>query len=218
MAVSRSLHELVEFQLKSSQDRVPSKPAHPWITISRAVGASGTELAYLLGKRLGWPVFDRHFYDGLGRGEVTDPFMEDFITTIDKSLADSTQFLYLARTIRHVRMQVAASPAVIVGRGANWFCDPQGGLRIRVVASTNNRINRLVRSEGLTQRQASECVEKSDQQRGLFIRRAFGRNIDDLTGYDLIINTDNIDVDGALEIVLHALESRFHLALVKVQA
>ena len=94
---------------------------------------------------------------------------------------------------------------MIVGRGANWFLDPSFGLRVRVVAEFERRVAWVAEHLELSESEARARTLEQDNQRRSFIRKYFGRDIDDPLGYDLVVNLGDIGVDNAIQLVLQAL-------------
>jgi cytidylate kinase len=95
--------------------------------------------------------------------------------------------------------------AVIVGRGANWLVDPRFGIRTRVIAPLERRIEEVRRIENVDAEAAAALVRAHDVETERYIRRTFGRSIEDPLGYDLVINTANLDVRDAVVLVRDAL-------------
>ncbi|MEK8022843.1 MAG: cytidylate kinase-like family protein [Candidatus Hydrogenedentota bacterium] len=222
MSQQKSLFELVDHQIKFWEERHGVKPVEnpwdegPWITISRQVGAGGTQLAYNIGKQLGWRVFDRYYHDELSVSEEST--LKAFSELDERRYAgdalvfgmldEPTQFVYIHKLMRIIRETARAGRAVIVGRGANCFLNPSAGLRLRVIAPVPKRIKRLIEHEGLRPEKAAECVKKTDDERRAFVRRVFNRDIDDASGYDLVINSDLLSSSMMIDIALQSLREK----------
>ena len=95
--------------------------------------------------------------------------------------------------------------AIIVGRGANWFLDPCFGLRVRVVAPFEIRTERIVEREKLSCENAEMRIRENDERQSNYVRKVFGRDIDDPLGYDLMVNTGSLDEESAARAVVAAL-------------
>jgi len=98
--------------------------------------------------------------------------------------------------------------AIVLGRGANWVLDSRFGLRVRLVAPVEVRVERVAEQEGLVRADAEKRVAAHDGEQQAFIRQAFGRRIDDPMGYDLVVNLGQLDPVGAAEAVLVALQRK----------
>jgi cytidylate kinase len=80
---------------------------------------------------------------------------------------------------------------------------------VLVVAPRAVRLERLERTEKLARDDAEERLAREDREREAFLRHHFGLGADDPLHYDLVLNTDRLDLDGCTRIVLDALEDRF---------
>jgi cytidylate kinase len=195
----------------------------PWITLSRQLGSGGIELGRRLAHDLGWQLFDREILGIIAEhthtreavlsrlDEAAIGPIEDYIRgLLERAHPGRTPFLNeMVRVIWGLAKQ---GQAVIVGRGANWFLDPRFGLRLRVVAPLEQRVARISRDEGLNLADARRRVEKHDADQESFIRQVYRRSIDDLQGYDLVLNLGGLEIDVAVGLVRAALERKLGLA------
>jgi cytidylate kinase len=108
-----------------------------------------------------------------------------------------------------IRAIVRAENAVIVGRGANWFLNPRCGLRLRIVAPFDQRVELLATRFGVRREEAARKVRDLDAEQKAFIRQSFGRDVDDPLGYDVVVNLGTLSLESATGIVLAALERKF---------
>ncbi len=113
-------------------------------------------------------------------------------------------------TLRTAILQEAAEGSVaIVGRGANFLLENLiHCLRLRFVAPLNIRVERVAAETGMTRKQAKECVQKCDQERKGFCLYYYGRKWQDPAGYDLTINTENLNLPDLIEVVKRLLASQ----------
>jgi cytidylate kinase len=191
----------------------------PWITVSRQYGSNGTELAGILSERLGWQTFDREILQTIAEetrtrerilsrldGQAVGMFT-DYIAHL--LVPDSTgQATYLREVSRVVWALARQGKAIVLGRGANWFLDPRFGLRLRTVAPMENRIARISAREGIEPAAAEKRVREADEQKQRFIRQAYGREIGDPAGYDLVLNLGTLGMEIAAETTLMALRRK----------
>ena len=91
--------------------------------------------------------------------------------------------------------------AVIVGRGANWILDPLCGLRVRVMAPLEHRLQQLPEA-------TKRGVLERDAEQVSFIQRVYGKCIDDPEGYDLMLNMQSMDFETAVDVVIAALRKK----------
>ena len=65
--------------------------------------------------------------------------------------------------------------------------------------------------EGLSEKEAAKAVEASDHERSEFVKRTFGKSIDDPLYYDLVINHLTISIETATSLIAAAAMEKFAL-------
>ena len=191
----------------------------PYLTISREKGAGGNAVARLVGKRLGWRVFDNEMVDEIAKQahvrrqliESLDERDQAMIQAIIGQLLapegfDTADYLgYLKQVVLALGHQ---GDVIIVGRGARFILPSQFGLCVRMVAPIEARIRRVADKANLSLVAARVEVEKSDLERVKMVRRHFGRDVTDPLSHDLMINTAAISLEAAAEVVITALRQK----------
>jgi cytidylate kinase len=188
----------------------------PWITVSKQWGSGGVELARRVGEEMGWQVFDREILIAIAentkmRETVLSRMDERAIGSFNDYIvqmlvpSDPGQLTFLQEMVRVIWGLARQGNAVIVGRGANWFLSPQYGLRVRTIAPLEYRMQQL---SGATEKE----IRERDAEQVSFIRRVYGRSIDDPEGYDLILNLQSMDFRTAVEVVMAALRKKLRAA------
>lgn len=95
--------------------------------------------------------------------------------------------------------------ALIVGRASQMVLrDNPEAFHVQVVAPLPRRVEKLMRSEGLTQREATQRILASDGARADYLRRYYGVNWLDPQLYDLVINTGRTSIQTAIQLVVLA--------------
>jgi hypothetical protein len=196
----------------------------PYLFISREKGAGGSALGQRAGKRLGWQVFDKEIVDAIAqRAEVRRELIESLDERDRATIQDTVgQWLnpqpigtagYLAH-LREVLLTLGhQGNVVIVGRGAQYVLPSQFGLRVRMVAPVEERVRRIASRENLSLKVARVEVESSDRERTRLARRQFGKNSADPMNHDITINTGELTVEAAAEVVLTALQQKLGVQL-----
>ncbi len=188
-------------------------PRNPILTVSRQLGSGGTALAGRLAERLGFHLFDKEVLDvvsmetGVQRellealderarsgveqwvdGVLHSRIMsgEDFVRSLGKVLGGIAQM----------------GSAVIVGRGTNFLLAGQPGFHIRFVAGLGYRVEAIMRREGLSRADAETRVLRVDRERAEYIHRFLHQDIDDPTGYHVVLNLEATGLDAALAAVV----------------
>jgi len=229
----RSVDAIVEQQVqKWLQERArvtaSSRPA-PVVSVSRQYGALGTEVARRVAQRLEFTLWDQEILHEIARhAQVSErmvaAFDEHYRATVVETvrsmmrsgpLSASEYFHELARLVHSI---AAHGSAVLVGRGVQFMLDPKVVLRIRVVAPIEERARGLSARRGITVAEARAEIETVDADRRAFMRDHFGRDIDEPTAYDLVVNTGTLSLERAAGLVVAAYEARFPAVRASAQA
>jgi len=201
------------------------------ITISREYGAGGSELAALLGERLGWAVLDHALVervaDRLRLDARTVRTLDEhppslfariasalLMSRTDVPLAvDTDEYLSpdaVAEASRAAIVEAASTPPlIIVGHGGqSIFQDRPGTLHLRLGAPLQPRVERICRRQPCNPEKATAEVHRMDADRAAYVRRYHQRDWRDPLLYDLEINTGRVTIEEAAEIVVGLIASR----------
>ena len=80
-------------------------------------------------------------------------------------------------------------------------------VRVLVTASPATRRARVAADGGLDEKEAARAVERSDSARADYLRRFYGTKRELPTQYDLVVNTDRLTTDDAVNLVVLAARS-----------
>ncbi|CAB1058932.1 hypothetical protein D1BOALGB6SA_3690 [Olavius sp. associated proteobacterium Delta 1] len=216
----KSIPQIVEEQVHRWQIQHKEKPEEkaivPVVTISREPGSGGRIVAQNLAARLGFEVFHQEvLHEMAKRAEVSEQLLatlderglsilEDWISSLvhDRHLWPDQYLQHLLNVIgtlgKHGR-------AVVVGRGANFVLPPEQRFRVRITAPQRRRFKNVAREFKLSPDEAKRRVIKTESNRKAFIRKYFNADIADPTNYDLVINTETLTVDNAVDVIGAAL-------------
>ena len=107
-----------------------------------------------------------------------------------------------SRTIRELAHK---SPCVIIGRLANWILrDDPHVLRVFVTSGHDYAVRQIADKLHLSTDEAARKVDRVNTGRANHCRHYTGKAWTDLTGYDLVINTERTGIDGAVDMILRA--------------
>jgi cytidylate kinase len=99
----------------------------------------------------------------------------------------------------------ARGQAMIVGRGGQMILRRQPGvLHVQVIARFETRVYNIIQREEVKWREAAHRVRLSDEQRAGYLRRFYNVDWLDSSLYDLVINTDRIPSEVAVEMIIQA--------------
>lgn len=196
----------------------------PYLLISREKGAGGSEVGQLAGKRLGWQVFDKEIVDAIAqkanvRRELVESLDERDRATIHDAVEQwlNPQDIGTSGYLAHLREVLLTlghqGNVVIVGRAAEYVLPSQFGLRARMIAPLDVRVRRIASEESSSLKAARVEVEKSDRERAALVRRHYGQKAIDPLTHDLTINTAELTVEAATEIVLAAVQQKLAVKL-----
>lgn len=191
----------------------------PFLIVSREKGAGGNAVARLVGKRMGWQVFNNEMVDEIAkqahvRRQLIESLDERVQATIQdiigqllnpQAIGTSDYLGYLKQVVLTLGHQ---GDVIIVGHGAQFILPGQFGLSVRMVAPIETRIERIADKAHLSRKAAQVEVEKTDRERVKAVRRHFGHDVTDPLSHDLIINTAVLSVEAAAEVVITALQRK----------
>ncbi|MBE0500414.1 MAG: cytidylate kinase-like family protein [Desulfuromonadales bacterium] len=175
------------------------------ITISREMGSGGIPIAHRVAKELGYTLVDgstlkkvAHKY-GLSDEafEHADERPPAFVE------GEDVQHLLDLHQIELMVLNFALKGDVVIyGRaGEDLLRDILSAFRVRIIAPFEDRVERWAVREWLDPDLARLMVRKSDQQRAGFIRYYFDREWENPLDYDLVINTQRLSEDKAVEMI-----------------
>ena len=192
------------------------------ITISRQRGSGGSLVANRLAELTGFSLINREIIDQISQERgIQKRLVESLDETVKSNfqlwvdgifqgrIVDSSD--YFQSLVKIIGVISHHGKAIIVGRGSNFIVDNDAGFHVRIVADRQFRIDSLRQRRGFSQKEAEEEIDKTEQQRGKFIKNHFNRDINDPTAYDLIINSTYLDIDKITGIILNTYPQKSYL-------
>ena len=182
------------------------------ITLSRRLGSHGTRMAEALQSSLDLPRLDkssleRIFSDYGEEFSRLERFDEKRPSFWDNFSSQKDRYLHFLKTA--VYDFVATGNALILGRGGHSILSRiPGVLKIQVTAPRQIRMQRLMERFSIDESQAAAMIRQSDQERSGFHRFFFDQEWNSPDGYDLVINTRELEMETAVEMIRYVLESR----------
>ena len=216
----RSMEKLIEEQMHRWRlmhaEKKAEKEALPVITISREPGSGGRIIAKKLAVKLNVEVFQQEvLHEMARRAEVSEQMLatmderglsilEDWISSLvyDRHMWPDEYLKHLMNVLGTIGKH---GRAVVVGRGANFVLPPEQRFRVRITAPQRFRIRKVAQEYTLSENEARRRVIKTESDRKAFIRKYFNADIADPDNYDLTINTKNLGVDHAANLIAAAL-------------
>jgi cytidylate kinase len=197
-----------------------SAPLGLSIALSRESGGRGGTIGRLVGKRLGWQVYDQELLEYMSQDTVARQGLCDNLTPaclawVDGRLAELQQsvgleqdeaILNLARLVLTLGAQ---GEVVLIGRGTGCILPRQTTLSVRVVAPLPERVAYMSQWLRLTTAEAAEKVRLRDQQRAEFVTKHFRRSPADVYQYDLMLNSSLLGEEACADLLAQAAQLRW---------
>ena len=177
-----------------------------FITLSRKMGANGSEIAKRVAGELQCHLYDTEAIENTAR-EMG--FLKD-VQDIDKKVPSFFERIFSSRPLMHLDRLMAViyelasrGDALFLGRGSHILLrEFPCAMHLRVTASLEKRIRNVV-ERGYQREAAIRAIRRSDQERAAFIKFAFGLDWDNPELYDLVLNMDQLTISLAADIVTH---------------
>jgi cytidylate kinase len=200
------------------------------ITISRQLGAGGSEVAQAVARRLGWSLVDNQLIDevaaraGMPPEEVAEKderapnfierlartlasAMPEFVAPEGGTLPDTTEERLVRITERVVADLAEQGRVVLVGRAAPAvLATHPRALHVKIVAPIAHRAARLVERDRIDLKQAEKLIGEVDGNRSRYHKQYYQRDWNDASQYDLVVNTARLGVEGAVDVILDRVE------------
>jgi cytidylate kinase len=191
------------------------------ITISRLTGSGGHAVAERLARYLQehspenacpWTVFDKNLVEKVIEDhhlpKKLAKFMpEDRISEVSDTMDELfglhppswTLVRQTADTILHLAQ---LGNVIIIGRGAHVITAKLDWVfHVRLVGSLERRVEYMQQMNKLSRKATLEFVCREDRGRRRYLKKYFGRDIDDPLLYHLIVNTDFVSFDEAARLI-----------------
>jgi cytidylate kinase len=197
-----------------------------FITVSRQYAAGGSEVAALVAKTLDWTVVDNEFIDeiasrsGYAREDVEslEERVPSFLERLAQSSAlsfpdvlmstpeviDEPEQLKLARITRDLVADLGRRDRMVfVGRAAAAvLARERDALHVRLVASKAYRIQQAIARLAIPEQEAADVLEDRDRNRYEYHREYYGRDWRDPVNYHMVLNTEQLGVEGAADMIV----------------
>jgi cytidylate kinase len=218
-----NVKKFVQQQAQAFEENLPesvqkNETSLPVITIAMEPGSGGYLIAESVAKRLGFTLYSKRLLTAMAnKADVKQSVLEaiekqrpsaieDFVAALlpkDDYVYPGDYFENLKETISNIAL---LGRAVIVGRGANFILPKQKRFAIRVLAPLEIRIKNVAFHFKVSLEEAKKRVSHREARRKAFIKDYLRKNIAETDSYDLIINTERMDLETCTELVIGALK------------
>jgi cytidylate kinase len=165
------------------------------ITISRQYGSGGNEIATRVSEMLGYTYFDKGL---LTRQASSGSSPNETVGALDEAKSST-------RVQAIIRAAYEQGNTVIVGRGGQAILKGLPGvLHVRIEAPLDDRIRRVRNQESTGLTEAQDLVIRYDRAAADYLSHLYDLDWADPAHYDLVINTHQLDVEGAAHLIVNA--------------
>lgn len=199
------------------------------IAIGRQLGSGGKEMAEKLAEELGVKVYDKallqaaacesgidaSLFEQADESGTTSLFggffsihgsMSEYLSG-GSCIDNDKLFEIQSEVIRNIAQE---SSCIIVGRCAEYVLrDHPAMFSIFITADRNDRIERVMRSEGLEREAAVEFIEKNDKKRRSYHDYYATTHWGEASSYDLCVNVSRLGIDGTVDFLKQFITKRF---------
>ncbi len=168
------------------------------ITVSGLAGSGTTTLCRNLARYYGF----KHIYAGL----IFRQMAKEMGMTLEEFQKYAELHPEVDREVDRRQVEAARECNVVIeGRLAGWMVR-RADLKIWLDAPIRERAKRVARREGITVEKAFMAIAEREKQNRKRYLNLYGIDIDDLSIYDLVIDTSKWGPDGVFSIVKAAID------------
>ncbi len=213
-----------EWEKKQGRLKVKEKKEKkilPSICFSRKIGVGAVEIADLLAKKTGYPVFERaiieHMVDNSHLNQKTITFFDE---RYPGKLREMAAFLFgeksyvMSDYVKHLFRTVLSiadiGSTVFVGRGTHLILPRDRVLAVRLICSREYRCQRLAAILDVSAKNVDDKLDEIDKEQRVFFKKVFHKQDALPYEFDLCINCDYIKKpQSAADIIYTAFMEKF---------
>jgi len=199
------------------------------ITLGRQFGSGGREIGERIAARLGLPFYDRELIQiaaqksGLGKEffeqadeEKGRSLLSGLMDHYGALREDGTAGAYLSNEALFqmqsnvIRDLAAKASAVFIGRCADYVLkDFPRCLNFFISAAMEDRIQRIMRIQQLSEKKARELIEKTDKKRAAYYNYFTDKQWGAADSYHLCVNSSVLGVEQTSAFLCHFIKKKF---------
>ena len=194
----------------------PAQATRLYVAITRQAGTNASEIARLVGLKLGWDVYDKNLLDLVSERFHEPRLMLDLVDETRSNWVFDVLGIWMdhkiiphQKFVSHLKRVMTAAAhhgkAVFVGRGAQFLLPRQRVLAVWITASEKYRVEQVMRRQAISEADARQFVRDTDAGRQEFVKQFFHHDLNDPLLYDLVINVEQMGVARAVEQILAAI-------------
>jgi len=186
------------------------------VTLSHEIGAGGPEIGQRLAERLSLHYVDQEI---VSQAALRYGLLEEKLSSLDESKpsvlerfdAETRRYLTVLQTTLYEFAEKDA--VVLMGRSGPWLLRGiPHVLRVRVIAPFDLRVKRLGKrlsdqmGEHTNTRMVHNMARQDDTDKAGRMRYLYEVDVRDPALYDLVINTEKLSIDAAVELIAGVLQ------------
>jgi len=217
--IATELMEMQQQAAKKKKELLKKKEVYV-VTISRGFGSGGKAVAKLLADTLEVRCCDRFILQEVARRAHVD---EDLVKALDEHVSKikdhwwqhllqkdvfsyEDYYQYLVKTV----LSISRTGGVIIGRGANHILGEKQAFRVRITGSVEKCAKRVAKHKKIDIKKSIKRVQEVDNEREEYLRMLYNTDINDNSGYDLVLNSDRYNRVQMVDKILDAMETAGH--------
>jgi len=225
----KTFFDAIGYEEKQKERIDPKKGRYPFITISRQTGAGGHRLASAILSQMeerkglpvfeGWQMCDREICKLIAEDPNLHVSMHSLLSSeyhsviediLDQLVAGITsQDVVIKKMFKIIRTLAVFGKVVFVGHAASTLTRQLPlGLHIRLVASEESRVRRMMQLLDLKYDEAKKMTHNQDKARKKLIKNYFNKDINDPLLYDAGFNSDTVAIDDIAKAVLEMVKQK----------
>ena len=184
------------------------------IVVSHEMGAGGTEIGQLLAQRLGYRYVDQELISAAAQRYG---LLEEKLSHLDESkpslferfAAETRMYITVIQTALYEFAE--QDNVILMGRGGQWLLrGVPHVIRLRIIAPFETRVKRLAKKlagqmgEQTNQKRVADMIRRDDSEKLGRMRYLYEVDIRDPAYYDIVISTDKLPPEAAVEIIASA--------------
>jgi cytidylate kinase len=175
------------------------------LTLSRQSGSFGTQIAKALAEHLKYRFLDKESLEKALSGYGVSPaslekYDEKRPSFWEIFSSERNRYLHFLKSV--IYDFARQGNGIVLGRGGQvLLAGVPGVYHVRVIAPSATRVERLKKGYKCDERHAESIMRHSDQARAGFHRFFFNINWEDSSNYDLVLNTQSIGTETAVDLL-----------------
>ncbi len=191
------------------------------ITIGREFGSGGREFGRLLAEKLGYEYYDKEIITEIAKKtSLSETYVKQIVEQTPHSLFPITtgnafayygnNHLYNVQSIFREQTNVITemakkSDCVIVGRCADYILEDLNPFKIFIYADEKSKIERCLKKvdepEKVNVKKLKKQIKSIDKNRARYYSFYTGKKWGDKLNYDICINTSDIEIGEAVNVI-----------------